>query len=433
MVAILVAIGAAVGRFAAADEIDGGGRQPRIIAVGVLPDTAGLRRGDNDPAAAVPAATRLGGLSDLCIAMSCRADPKPDAGDVEAISLWAITDRGPNGIVQTAAGKRRTLLEPDFVPSLVRLELREVGRSDAPAVAAEPRRLTVAVAEVVPLAGRSGRLMSGRANGIGADPELLDAGGGAPIPPDPDGVDTEGVVQLPDGSFWLVEEYRPSLLRVREDGWCQERLVPAGTRIPGCDATVHDRLPGRLAGRQDNRGFEAIAAAPDGSRLFCLLQSPLAADEQPGKLGGTVPLLAYDAAADSVVADLDYPLDRDTVDGKLCAMSAVDDETLLVLEHSQTGRTRLHAVGLEPAVPGERIVSKRLVADLTPLLARMGHDVHGRPDDGRDLKLEGMAILADRQIALVNDNDFGVAAATGERPRSCVWIVELPAGLDRGP
>lgn len=404
---------------------------PRIVAVGIVPAGPGLRQAVDDPTKAVPAATPLGGLSDLCVAVVADSGSRPTGDRLE---LWTVTDRGPNGLVETAAGKRRTLIEPDFVPSLVRLVVEgATAGADLPADAG-PRRLEVGVAEILPLASSSGRLFSGRANGIGGDPELRDPTGTAVIAPDPHGVDTEGVVQLPDGTFWLAEEYRPSLLRVAADGRCSERLTPVGDLIPGSEPVIRDTLPARLAGRQDNRGLEAVAAAADGSAVFALLQSPLDREENPGQRGGNVPLVMVAAETGRLVAEFSYPLDEDTIDGKLSALAVVDAETLLVLEHCKSGRTCLYAAtlagdGHSQAGP----LAKRPVADLTPLLARMGRDVYGRPDDGRDLKLEGLAIIAPDRIVILNDNDFGVPDAGREPPQSCLWFIELPGPLTGRP
>jgi hypothetical protein len=87
----------------------------------------------------------------------------------------------------------------------------------------------------------------------------------------------------------------------------------------------------------------------------------------------------------------------------------------------------LTAAGLVP-------VRKTLVADLAPLIPTMAAHVTAgawRPDpSGRTpaLKLEGLAILDECRIALVNDNDFDIdhdLDPTEPSRRSCVWIIRL--------
>jgi len=385
----------------------------------------------------------LGGMSDLCAAPV--AAPAP-------LRFWAVTDRGPNGTVKTSAGKRRTLLAPDFVPTIVALDVERDGSG-------RPR--SIAVAGTTPLAGRTGRPLSGRPNGIGNDEPILDAAGEQAVATDPNGIDSEGLIRLRDGSFWMAEEYRPSLLEVSAEGRVARRYVPRGHALPEADMEVVDVLPAAYGSRRDNRGFEALAVSPDESRLWALVQSPLDHPRpKAAKATGNVRLLAFDLHTKRPAAEHLYrlgdPADPNYLtkgappaDGKLCAMAAVGPDALLVLEQSEEGITRLYHCSLTgasdtlgraaDAPPLEEVadlaaagivpVTKRLVADLAPLRPRMIADVYrdAVPDPATaELKLEGMAVVGPRQIAIVNDNDFGVHTA-GPPPRSCLWIIELPS------
>ena len=385
----------------------------------------------------------LGGMSDLCAAPV--AAPAP-------LRFWAVTDRGPNGTVKTSAGKRRTLLAPDFVPTIVALDVERDGSG-------RPR--SIAVAGTTPLAGRTGRPLSGRPNGIGNDEPILDAAGEQAVATDPNGIDSEGLIRLRDGSFWMAEEYRPSLLEVSAEGRVARRYVPRGHALPEADMEVVDVLPAAYGSRRDNRGFEALAVSPDESRLWALVQSPLDHPRpKAAKATGNVRLLAFDLRTKRPAAEHLYrlgdPADPNYLtkgappaDGKLCAMAAVGPDALLVLEQSEEGIARLYHCSLTgasdtlgraaDAPPLEEVadlaaagivpVTKRLVADLAPLRPRMIADVYrdAVPDPATaELKLEGMAVVGPRQIAIVNDNDFGVHTA-GPPPRSCLWIIELPS------
>jgi hypothetical protein len=161
------------------------------------------------------------------------------------------------------------------------------------------------------------------------------------LPPDPHGFDSEGLVRLSTGQFWVAEEYGPSLAEVSPEGCVLRRLVPRGTTLAGADCAVEDVLPAEYARRCDNRGLESLAVAPDQSRLFCLLQSPLEpAGMAPGEEPHSVRLLVLDPVAGRPVAEYLYPLGEradpvaDTVaaDGKISALAAIDSTTLLVLE-----------------------------------------------------------------------------------------------------
>lgn len=449
--AVAARIRAATAFFLAAVPWPAGATPPaagRIVATHVVPAA---------PLAGNAAGVRLGGLSDLVSLGVTAATPAPrfPPSPGGRLELWAITDRGPNGTREEAAGRRRTLIDPGFVPALVRLDLDPVaGRSAAVA----------RVGAILPLANRGGRPLSGRPNGVGRDEPIVAHGGGEPIPPDPDGIDPEGVVRLRDGSFWIAEEYRPSLLEVSADGRGRARFVPEGGAIPDAGMEIHEVLPAAYGSRRDNRGFEALAVSPDESRLWILLQSPLdhpVADAAAST--GNVRLLAFDVARRRPAAEHLYRLgdpsaagflDRGAppADGKLCAIAAIAAARLLVLEQSAEGVARLYDCSLAGAsdtlgreAPLETVadlpaagivpVGKLLVADLSPLLPAMARDVAGaaaaaggHAGDTPPLKLEGLTILGPRHVAIVNDDDFGVDGAVppaAHPPRTCLWIVEL--------
>lgn len=378
----------------------------------------------------------FGGCSDLA-----RAGDAPSG----TLALWTITDRGPNGTATTRGDvTRRTLLAPDFTPSIAKIT-----------VAGDGLQELASVDLVMPLTGASGRPLNGRLNGVAADEPMLEADGASPLAPSPDGVDTEGLVPYADG-FWACEEYRPSLVRIAADGRVLERHVPQGTQLVGADTVVIDDLPAAYAARRDNRGFEALALSHDGTRLFALLQSPLE-HPRPGAASetGNVRFLVLDAATGRPVAEHLYrlgdPADGDYLrrgcppdDGKLCAMAVSPAGAVLALEQAE-GLARVYRIDLSAATDtlgrgGEPIESirdlpaaaiepirKHLVADLGLLLGGMRRDVFG-DDSGGKLKLEGMVALDDRRLVLVNDNDFGVHQKPDEPPaRTCLWCVVLPA------
>jgi len=417
----------------------------RVVWTAFLPRDAELAPG-------VPA----GGFSDLA------ADPNaadPDATErgstdrgAADMAFWTVTDRGPNGTIRRDGKKIRTLLRPDFVPSLVRLRVETDGAARV-----------LEIDRVVPLANEQGRPLSGRPlPGATDDSPLLAADGVGSIAADPHGVDTEAVVPLADGTFWLVEEYGPSLLHVAADGRVRMRLLPAGTAGGGRDC-----LPACYAGRRENRGFEALAASPDGTRLWVLLQSPLpcpAGGPKPSRAPGNVRLLACDARHGTPLAEYVYRLgDPDGSayrsgtespgDGKLCAIVALAADTLLVLEQDDAGPARLYAVGTaaasdtlgwrpasgtdalegirDLAAAGIVPVTKTLVADLTDLRAEMRGQADGGAPTDEPLKLEGLAVIDERHVAVLNDDDFGVHGPPQRRRRTCLWLVELPGPLPR--
>ena len=393
------------------------------------------------PAASRALDFRLGGISDLSLAETA-ADG--------TIHLWGITDRGPNGYVEKPASDGspakplRTLPVPTFQPLLVKLAL------EAPAAAGEPG--TLRVVEVKPITSAGGGPTSGRpAVAPPRSKPMVDPATALPLPVDPDGLDTEGLSPADDGGFWIAEEYVPSLLRLTADGRMVRRIVPIGavigagdSRRPGCE--IIEALPEVCLRRTDNRGFEGLARSPDGSRLFTMLQSP------PEPLAGAaeedavhVPLLLLDPVKGLPLAEYRYrlgepeekPADLVAADGKISALAATGNDSLLVLEQSATA-SRLYEVKLgpvgRPAASTVATVSKRLVADLAALApifnSKLNRGASGPPGKLSDLKFEGLALLAPGVVALINDNDFDMDAA-GAAPadppirRTCLWVVRF--------
>ena len=395
-----------------------------------------------------PAASRaldfhLGGISDLLLSETA-ADG--------TILLWGITDRGPNGFVEkpsrdgSPAKPLRTLPVPGFQPLLVKLALV------APAAAGKPG--TLRVVDAKPIATADGSATSGRpAVAPPRSKPMVDPATALPLPIDPDGLDTEGLAPAADGGFWIAEEYVPSLLRLTADGRMVRRIVPVGAvlgdgsgRQSGCE--IIEALPEVCLRRADNRGFEGLALSPDGSRLFTMLQSP------PEPLAGAaeedailIPLLVLDPVKGLPLAEYRYrlgeptekPADLMAADGKISALAATGNDTLLVLEQSATA-SRLYEADLgsvgRPAARPIATVSKRLVADLAALApifnSELNRGASGPPGKLSDLKFEGLALLAPGVVALINDNDFdmdptGAAPADPPIRRTCLWVVRFNA------
>ena len=94
--------------------------------------------------------------------------------------------------------------------------------------------------------------------------------------PVPSGMDTEGIAMLDDGSFWVGEEYGPSLVKLSASGEVQLRLIPEEMDLRNAGYPVRASLPALAARRHLNRGFEAVAITPSDERLYLIFQSPLA-------------------------------------------------------------------------------------------------------------------------------------------------------------
>lgn len=377
-----------------------------------------------------------GKLLDLNIGLGSAAFRSPTD---EPGVIWTLTDRGPN--IDCADAKEltgRTTAEmcggdktakifpvPGFTPTLYKLRL---GPGD-----------TVEVLAALPLKGASGKPVTGLPNPLtAATTEAAYDVSGKIIAPDPSGLDTEALVRLPDGSFWIGEEYAPSLLEVAPDGTIRRRLVPAGVEadLAKADYPVAGVLPAILAKRQLNRGIENLAISPDGAFLYLLMQSPLAnPDVDAFRRSPVSRLVKLERATGKVVGEYLYGEDApasfraDTLkpnaaqgEVRMSEMTALGRDRLLVLERIAK-TTKLYLVDLTDAVP----VPARFDDPATrPTLEQLAPDAFAANGlkpvdktlllDSADLKdmpskIEGMALLSDSELVVVTDSDFGIDGA----------------------
>jgi len=360
-------------------------------------------------------------------------------GDPEG-EFWMITDRGPNVDVEVDGEERLTFPVPEFTPTI--LHVRATGD-------------VLELVEAIPVVGQSGAGVTGLPNRVGADPQPWGYRGEQQLDFNPSGLDTEGLVRGVDGSFWLADEYAPSLVKVGEDGVVAARYVPAGTALTGADYPVEETLPAIYGARRGNRGFEGLAISPDQSTLYLLLQSPLNnPDKDTGEASRIGRLLVVDVATGTPTAEYAYVFEEGPVfdpaegieqgDMKLSGIVSVDADSAIVLERTDDV-ARLYTIefgqatnllgsqwddpatapSLEAAdleASGVKAVGKTLLADLA---------LPGMPT-----KIEGLAVVDAQTIAVANDNDFDLGSLengadrwiSGEKPNR-VLLVRVAGGL----
>ena len=342
--------------------------------------------------------------------------------------LWAIGDRGPNLKIRQAVEQyglahlreladidgAKVMPRPDIGPTIVELSL-----------AGDEVRFV----RVLPLRTPGGRLVSGLPLPGGGEAEMEPTFNlaGELLPAD-GGADTEGLVALADGGFWAADEYGPSLMRIDADGVVTTRWVPEGV-AGDCDPPLSPILPAIAGRRRLNRGFEALAVSSDEAWLYAAFQSPLAhADEEARSRHARI--WKIDAATGAVAAQHVYPLDkpssfaRDSAAGevrrrdlKICEAVCVGPDRLLVMERISS-TAKIYLVDLSgPGAPARHldVETRPAIEELEPQdMAAAGVPVLTKvlilsTDDAPEIvaDLEGMAVLSDQELILVNDNDFG--------------------------
>jgi hypothetical protein len=362
------------------------------------------------------------------------------------LEFWGITDRGPNGdspnaplpsdATKTSATKM--FPAPSFTPSIGVLS---VGKGGA------------VLKSLLPLKSDASTRISGRpvppgSVGNSGEVPLTDAltYDAAKAGFDPNGLDTESLVHdAGRNAFWTSDEYGPFIVRINATtGVIEKRYAPGSG------------LPEVLKHRRANRGMEGLAMDAGGA-LHGFLQSPIdpldnagksveVLDTQDldgdGKTNDKVKVRDFAPFARWVRLDpthdttktyaypLSYPLAGTTWDrnrtgsAKLGDLVALGDGRFIVIEQGAdasgavrnflmlveipSNATDIGALGteLEQNAISPTVASSVAWTAVVPLKKRVLLDLNAAGWQAE--KAEGLAIVDDRTLALINDNDFGL-------------------------
>ena len=366
--------------------------------------------------------------------------------------FYTVTDRGPNigcddsadiiGIENFCSSDEDGKIFPvaDFTPAIYKIRIDYNRRTDT---------MDYKVLRTIELKDSAGQPISGITNPFtSTDTENAYDKDGNLIAFDPNGVDTEALVLLRNNTFWVAEEYGPSLLHVAADGTILERVVPAGLETDLANATypVSGKLPGILAKRKLNRGIESIAVSRDQKFLYAALQSPLAnPDGDAYKASANVRILKMSlnrrGEIVDVVGEYVYRLDtaqtfankatgegdlknddyRAQKDVKVSEMLALGQDDLIILERISKV-TKLYRVDL---ATGDNILASEwddlatspsleeiydtAAVNAKPVAKALAfNSLTDGPAGTLPTKVEGLAMLDDQHLLMINDNDFGI-------------------------
>lgn len=353
--------------------------------------------------------------------------------------IYTVSDRGPNftcddegqaitGLTPeqmcgaTKGGRVYPL--PNYTPSIFSVELM-------------PDH-TFRVVDIIGLKDRDGRPLTGIVNPLTvASTDIPFDAAGKRLPQDPGGVDLEGIVRLQDGTYWLSDENSPGIIHVAADGRIIKRLVPAGTEGDYKDTQydIQASLPAILAKRQGNRGIESIAMSPDETYLYFMVQNPLAnPDGATYRDANNTRLFKMERASGKLVGEYVYVLTDPKVFNaksqstlRISEMSALGGDRLLVLERTDTithiyeialaGATNILGTKWDDLATAPSLEANKVAAEIgitsTPKTLRFDSaKVKEAP-----VKLEGIAMMPDGSMLIINDDDFGI---TGEHTKILV-------------
>ena len=308
--------------------------------------------------------------------------------------VWAICDRGPNIKVADALERygwrpppqfehrrgAKLMPRPDIGPSIALLRIADG---------------EIQLQKTVRLHCGDGEPVSGLPvpeSGHAECEPVLDLDG-KHVKPDPNGMDTEGLALLADGSFWASEEYGPSLVKISPEGKILKRLVPEGVQLAEAGYLVEPSLPAIAAKRQLNRGFEAVSISPSEKLLYVAFQSPLAhPTEADHKEARHVRIWQLDASG-AVLGQFLYPIDEpqtfrrdselrevDRSDLKVCEVVATTEDELLVLERASE-TSKIYRVRLEDRL---KLASEHLRVETRPTVEELSAAGHALPSSPRN-------------------------------------------------
>jgi hypothetical protein len=347
-------------------------------------------------------------------------------GPTGKLRFATVPDRGPNGEptnVDADAALERPFALPSYQPRIVRFLF-------------DPATGQIELGSQLALTlGDGSTPMTGLPNIAGVDEEPIDLFGNV-LGYDPLGADLEGLVIDAEGNYWMVDEYRPAIYRFSPAGALLARYVPEGTAALGGQPVGtfgSETLPAEYAKRRPNRGFEGMALDTDAGILYAFIQSPLAnPDTAASNASKVIRMLGIDPADGSVVAEYVYLIDKSPFreqntdkigdaayagNGRFYIVERDDSVARsgkkMLFEFNLVGATNLRGPAPPTLLPGltlEQHTPDQLVAAGIQAVAKV--KVANLPSIGyfQGDKLEGLAVLGNGELALLNDNDFGLAA-----------------------
>ncbi|HEX4519021.1 MAG TPA: esterase-like activity of phytase family protein [Gaiellaceae bacterium] len=265
---------------------------------------------------------------------------------------------------------------------------------------------------------------------------------GVPVASDPDGYDSEGLVALDDGTFWVSDEYGPYITHFDANGYEIGRLTPDHNSPNNQYHKIVGYLPPEFADRLTNKGMEGLTITPDGSMLVGAMQSALQMPDlgtlKASKVAVTRiitidlrtmqtkqylylldnPATTGDANSEiTALSDTKFLVDeRDgnfepfanktlyevDIDGATdvsnLQLNGLSPEAFVGADDANTALAALTAAGVHVAQKQPYLQVGTLLSQLDPTGALFGHD-----------KVEGVATTdAGQTLYLSNDDDFGI-------------------------
>ncbi len=242
--------------------------------------------------------------------------------------------------------------------------------------------------------------------------------------------DPESFRRVPDGTYYIGDEFGPFLLHVDAEG----RLLEPPIELPGVRSPQHPLLGDSEPNLSRSGGFEAMALSMDGKTLYPMLEHSLSGQE------GQINIYAFDLESGAYThSDPHDPPYRYRLDPLAIAptdLTAIAPGRFLVIERDgeQGPKARFKRVFeiTLGVVDEEGFLIKTEVLDLLDIA-----DPHNLAGMGTRFifpfeTTEALAVVAPDLLALVNDNNYpfsvGRHIASGQ-PDDTEFILLRVSGL----
>lgn len=375
--------------------------------------------------------------------------------------FYALTDRGPNADVVNGdptieKGEGKAFPTPNYTPNIGLFQIGNDGK--------------ISLVKVIEFKRPDGfTKMTGLPNPVnGATKEVAyiqDSNGTAyhtlmltnqtkpydktinPTKTDPYGFDSEGLVVMKDGTFWVSDEYGPHIVHFDANGKELERINAFSTGEGASTFKVNGKLitlPAEFKNRRANRGMEGLTVTPDQKYLVGIMQSALYNPNKDTKKSTLTRLVRIELATGNIEQFI-YRQENNTTDSN-SGIVAIDKDNYYVIERdgempatNALASKKVYKINLSNATNLEAITNNadtlqddklgltmggKTLEQITlteagwsmleskgirPLTKSLYLDAVMRLNYPHD-KLEGLLLFPNGALGLINDDDFGLAA-----------------------
>lgn len=235
-------------------------------------------------------------------------------------------------------------------------------------------------------------------------------------------LDPESFVRMPDGSFWVGDEFGPFLVHVSASG----AVLGPPAEIDGLRSPDHPHVPPPDAGQVSparvprSRGFESLAAGAEFNTLYVALESPalttletmFAFDPARGAFSGGAWRVPLEDALTELVG-LEQIFSHDCA-GRFLGIAR---------DGAQGGDAKIKRV-YELRLLGDRPL-RTLVADLLDLDNPSGLGGHAQRFTFPYITPEAVWPTDRHTLVLVNDNNFPGGHGRPNEPRDATEFIRL--------